>query len=67
MKKPKPKCPKCENETFALSTIKPQGSQYPFEAVHCAKCGAVVSTEPRFDVVTKIYELAQKLNVPFDQ
>jgi hypothetical protein len=58
-----PKCPKCGGSVFALSELHVKDAKYILYAVCCDSCSTIVSTEPYFDISTRIDVLAKKLGV----
>jgi predicted nucleic-acid-binding Zn-ribbon protein len=59
----RPICPKCDNPTFQITEIEPIDGKYKLNAIHCAKCGAVVGVKEFYNLGQLIYDLAKKLNV----
>ena len=58
-----PKCPKCGNNEFHLVEFHPTGAKCNLYAICCASCGAVVGTEPLYDIRNEIHTLAAALKV----
>lgn len=59
-------CPKCDNTTFEMETIVPRGSNFKYNTIQCAMCGAVVGVVEYEYVSSLIRRLAEKLRIPLD-
>ncbi len=56
-----PKCPKCDWTGFQSTTISPAQSTVKIIAIHCAKCGCVVGTEPYYVTSHLLEKIAKKM------
>jgi hypothetical protein len=56
-------CPKCDSTTFEAKEYSPRGSNFKYQFIQCASCGAVVGVMDYFNIGGMLQTLAEKLRV----
>jgi len=56
-------CTKCGNHNFELVEASPNGSNFKYNFVQCARCGSVVGALDFWNIGSLLEKLAQKLQV----
>jgi hypothetical protein len=56
-------CPKCDSTSFEAKEHSPHGSNFKYQFIQCASCGAVVGVMDYFNIGGMLQTLATKLRI----
>ena len=59
-----PSCPKCGSTSFEIKAFEIRDAQFAHNAICCATCGCIVSTEEHYSAMYMLQQIMKKFGIP---